>query len=249
MTQSTPPPPAATGTPATPPLSAQEQLKPSPRKRIDRIIIRPWPKIVFLYPTFITALILWFVSALSVHGHEGSEGLGNVFMLILFVNLMVFSFDFSRIKSITIVIAIIAVVAIIAWLNTKWQVLAGLSSVFGGIDMRMNTQFFGFFAGFLAFIYLVVLINSRFNYFEINHLEILHHHGYLGDIKRLPTTGLQFDKEIYDMLEFLLLRSGRLILYPQGLRQAVVIDNVLSVNKVEEGIKELLSVMAVTVED
>jgi hypothetical protein len=38
---------------------------------------------VFLYPTFITALILWFVSALSVHGHEGSEGLGNVFMLIL----------------------------------------------------------------------------------------------------------------------------------------------------------------------
>jgi hypothetical protein len=148
---------------------------------------------------------------------------------------MVFSFDFSRIKSITIVIAIIAVVAIIAWLNTKWQVLAGLSSVFGGIDMRMNTQFFGFFAGFLAFIFLVVLINSRFNYFEINHLEILHHHGYLGDIKRLPTTGLQFDKEIYDMLEFLLLRSGRLILYPQGLRQAVVIDNVLSVNKVRGG--------------
>lgn len=217
--------------------------------RPDRIIIRPWPKIIFLYPVFVTALILWFVSFLATGTRESVPGLGNVFMLILFLNLLVFSFDFSRIKSITTLLGIIAVVAIVAWLNTKWEVVASLKSVVDMIDIRMNTQFFGFFCAFFAFIFLVVMINSRFNYYEINHLEVLHHHGYLGDIKRLPTAGLQFDKEIYDMLEYVLLRSGRLILYPTGMRQAIVIDNVLGVNRAEEGIKQLLSVMAVTVED
>src|SRR5262245_13791556 len=94
---------------------------PSRSKHPDRIIIRPWPKIVFLYPTWIVATILWLISFLSPAGASGSAGLGNVFMIVFFLNLMVFSFDFSRIKSITILVSIIAVVLLVAWLNTKWQ--------------------------------------------------------------------------------------------------------------------------------
>ena len=237
------------------PNPPQPQTAPAPQpplhkvSRPDKIIIRPWPKIIFLYPSFLTALVLWFVSFLATGTRESVPGLGNAFMLIFCVNLLVFGFDFSRIKSITIVLGIVAAVAIIAWLNTKWEVVASLKSVVEMIDLRMNTQFFGFFACFFALMFLLVLINSRFNYYEINHLEVLHHTGYLGDIKRLPTTGLQFDKEIYDMLEYLLLRSGRLVLYPTGMRQAIVIDNVLGVNKAEDCIKDLLSVMAVKIEE
>ena len=238
-----------TQTQTPPPATPSPEPKPEPHRqqRIDRIIIRPWPKVIFLYPTFIAALILWFISAVSAE--PTVPGLGNAFMIVLFINLLVFSFDFSRIKSITIVLGIIAVIAIIGWLNMKWGVVKGLQGVLDTIDIRMNTQFFGFYAAFLAFVFLLVLVNTRFNYYEINNLEILHHHGYLGDIKRLPTSGLHLDKEIYDMLEYLLLRSGRLILYPTGVRQAIVIDNVIGVNKVEESIKDLLSVMAVKVEE
>jgi hypothetical protein len=32
------------------------------------------------------------------------------------------------------------------------------------------------------------MINTRFNYYEVNTREILHHHGYLGDITRMPTS-------------------------------------------------------------
>ncbi len=239
MTATPPAAPAAVTPPPTPPV---EDRYP------DKIIIRPWPKVVFLYPTWILTTILWFISLLSPAGAAGSAGLGNVFMLVFCLNLLVFSFDFSRIKSITILISIVAVVFLVAWLNTKWQVVAGLGNVLEKIDVRCNTQFFGFLSGFLAFVFLLVLINSRFNYFEINTLEILHHHGYLGDITRMPTSGLHFNKEIYDMVEYALLRSGRLILFPTSVRQAIVIDNVPSVNKVEEHIKNLLSVMAVKVE-
>ena len=109
----------------------------------------------------------------------------------------------------------------------------------------MNTWFYGIFSVMMGGILLLVLVNTRFNYYEVNHREILHHHGYLGDVTRMPTTGLRLNKEIYDLMEFLLLRSGRLIFYPSTSREAIVIDNVLNVNHVEDRIKDLLSVVAV----
>ena len=41
------------------------------------------------------------------------------------------------------------------------------------------------------------------------------------------------------------MRSGRLVFYPQSKREAIVIDNVMNVNRVEDHIKRLLSVVAV----
>lgn len=214
------------------------------------LIIRPWPKVVFLYPTLIAAVICWIASFVS--SDVSADGLslppptiGNVFTLVLALNLLVFSFDFSRIKTITIAIAILALIFGIGWANTQWGWFTGIKELLAKIDIRMNTQFYGWISGFLAFVMALVFVNTRFNYYEINHQELLHHHGYLGDITRMPTQGLYVHKEIYDLLEFMLLRSGRLIFYPPSRREAIVIDNVINVNKAEEHIKNLLSVLAV----
>jgi hypothetical protein len=171
--------------------------------------------------------------------------MGNWFVLIFFFNLLVFAFDFSRIKSITLLFGIIAVVFALFWANNNWDVMGGLGKQLGKIDIQMNTWFYGVFSVMMGFILLVVVINTRFNYYEVNHREILHHHGYLGDVTRMPTTGLRLNKEIYDLMEFVLLRSGRLIFYPSTSREAIVVDNVINVNHVEDRIKDLLSVVAV----
>jgi hypothetical protein len=117
------------------------------------------------------------------------------------------------------------------------------------VDIQMNTWFYGTFSVMMGLILLLVLLNTRFNFYEVNHREILHHHGYLGDVTRMPTTGLRLNKEIYDLMEFVLLRSGRLVFYPSTSREAIVIDNVLNVNHVEDRIKDLLSVVAVRMAD
>lgn len=211
----------------------------------ESVLIRPWPKVVFFYPTFVVSTILFLISALgSEQGQFGVAGLGNTFMVVFFCNLLVFAFDFSRIKSITLVISAIALVLLVAWLNTKWEVTSFLSNVFGGIDIRMNTAFFAWVSGLFAFIFGLVLINTRFNYYEVDAREILHHHGYLGDVTRWPTDGLQMNKEINDLVEFLLLRSGRLVFIPTNSR-AIVLDNVVGVNRIEGQVKDLLSIMAV----
>ena len=223
---------------------------PAPRRAVaSSIIIRPWPKIVFLYPTFIVSTLFWLVALFAEGGGNGIKYAGNIWMAVFMVNLLVFAFDFSRIKSITLLFLIVAIVLGVGWANTRWDWVTPIRDVYHQIDIRMSTQFYGWISGFLAFVMLLVLVNTRFNYYELNHREIMHHHGYLGDITRMPTQGLRFNKDIYDLLEYLLLRSGRLILYPSTSREAIVLDNVINVNKVEDRIKDLLSVVAVRVED
>ena len=213
------------------------------------VIIRPWPKVVFLYPVFLCATVFWILSWLSGATENGYPErflwMGNTFLVVVFLNLLVFAFDFSRIKSITILFGLIAAVFALFWANENWSVLASLRGWAGAINIQMNTWFYGTFSVMMGFILLLVLVNTRFNYYEVNHREILHHHGYLGDVTRMPTTGLRLNKEIYDLMEFLLLRSGRLIFYPSTSREAIVIDNVLNVNHAEDRIKDLLSVVAV----
>lgn len=230
---------------------SQPSQSAAPRKTTETsVIIRPWPKVIFLYPTWVAATILWLVSMFSEQGSTtGISFCGNIFMAVFALNLLVFSFDFSRIMSITILVGIVALVLGIGWANTQWGWMESITEMIGKIDIRMNTQFYGFMSAFLSFVLLLVFVNTRFNYYEINHREILHHHGYLGDITRYPTQGLRFNKEIYDLLEYLLLRSGRLIFYPSTSREAIVIDNVLNVTRVEDRIKDLLSVVAVRMHD
>lgn len=207
----------------------------------ESVVIRPWPKVVFLYPTFLGACLCFLFAMLGMD----SRMLGNSFMALLCLNLLVFSFDFSRIKSITIVIGLIALLLLLLWLDTKWNVTGFLGRLVGGIDIEMNAAFYGFLAAFLGLLLVLVFVNSRFHYYEVNAREILHHHGYLGDITRWSTDGLEMNKEIYDMAEYLLLRSGRLIFLPTNSKKAIVIDNVIKVNRVEERVNDLLSHVAV----
>lgn len=232
-------------TPTSPPVPPPETAA-----QPESVIIRPWPKVVFLYPTLVCALLFFLMSALwtgkeGAAAQLGSPVLGNTFLLVFSLNLLVFSFDFSRIKSITIVVLLIAIGLGLAWADTKWPVLGFLGRLFGSIDVQMNTAFYGLFSAVMALIMLLVLINTRFNYYEVNAREVLHHHGYLGDVKRWSTDGMEMNKEIYDLVEFGLLGSGRLIFLPSSSREAIIIDNVIKVNRIEERVKDLLSIVAV----
>ena len=232
-----------TATPTPPAPSAPAPARPpEPDRAPESVLIRPWPKVVFLYPTFVTATIFFLLSWL---GLVNETILGNTFMLVLLGNLLVFSFDFSRIKSITIVITIVAVVLGVLWIDTKADVTGWLGRLFGAIDIRVNTSFFGFLSAGMGFLLLLVFVNTRFNYYEVNAREILHHHGYLGDIQRWSTEGLEMNKEIYDVVEYLLMRSGRLIFQPATSKKAIVLDNVAGVNRIEKEVNDLLSVVAV----
>lgn len=211
----------------------------------DAIIIRPWPKVIFLYPTFIMSLVAGCWQSFVAIDSPQRATIGLVFFLIFCFNLLVISFEFTRIKTVAIFFLLLAVGFFLLFLSYHYNVITGLRSFFGSLQLTMSTAFYFAIAIYLALVYGGVFLVTRWNYWEVRPNEIIHHTGFLGDIKRYPSPNLRMTKVINDVFEFLLLGSGRIVLYPASEREAVVLENVLNVNKVENSVKRLLSALKV----
>jgi hypothetical protein len=116
-----------------------------------------------------------------------------------------------------------------------------------GIYAVANAQFYILIAVILLVMFVLIYITRYLDYWEVLPNEILHHHGPLSDLERYPTFNLKFDKEIPDVLEFLFLGSGRLVLHVANEAKSIVLDNVLFINSKERALKSLMSRMEVRV--
>jgi hypothetical protein len=211
------------------------------------VIVRSYPKVVYLYLTWLSSLLCGILQPASVGGpgtHETSALIGRIWLGLFVFNILVISFEFSRIRSVAIVFLIIAFVLA----GAQWGFLDIVGHFLGGLDLVMNKVFYYTMAAVFSIIYLLVFINTRFNYWEIQPNEILHHHGFLGDVHRYPTPGLRMKKEITDVLEYILLRAGTLVLDPEGEERPITLENVLNLNRVEDKIQRLLGTLKVRVD-
>lgn len=214
------------------------------RPEIERITIRSYPKVIFLYP----AVIFAFICAFFVQFDWGNrDDWGLAFMVILAFNLCVISFDFPRTASLTLVFSIVAIILAAILINERAEFFPAMADLSGDLKPSANATFYWMFAIIMAIIYLIVWIIHRFiDYWEVLSNEIIHHHGILGGLERLPAPGVRLEKDITDVFEFILLRSGRLIITPAGQTRAIVMDNVPNINKVEDGVKAILGVTEVS---
>ena len=94
---------------------------------------------------------------------------------------------------------------------------------------------------------LASLISVRFDYWEVRENELLHYHGILANLERYPSPNLRVYKEINDIFEFLLLRSGRLIIHMSGEKRAIILDNVPWIEKKEAALTRMLETLDVQV--
>jgi len=219
---------------------SQEEAGAEPLKHV---IMRPYPNIIFLYPTFICSVTCGALSRTAID----ADFLGLLFIVVFGVNLLILSLEFSRIKTVALVLLIVALAFLGLFLNTKYAIFATLQNLIARMAIVANSQFYFAVSVIFVILYLIVYINTRFDYWELTPNELLHHHGFLGDLERFPAPNLRASKEIPDVLEFLLLTSGRLVLYPASTDKAIVLNNIVRVNKVEEKLKVLLGVISVRV--
>jgi hypothetical protein len=214
-----------------------------------RIYLVPHPKIVFLYPSLIVAIIAGFYAYLTknVEG-RGEHVLSLIFLVVLGINLSVIAFDFPRTTSLTVFFALLAI-AIGAWFfftefPDAWPAFHRLLAK---LTPAANAKFYFLFAAILALLFLGVWINTQFDYWEVRQNELLHHHGIWANMERFAAPSLRIDKEINDLIEYLLLGSGRLVLHPSDEKRAVVLDNVFFVNRKEAELTKLLGALQVEV--
>jgi hypothetical protein len=256
-----------------------------PKQRDHGIRIFTYPKLVFIYPTMIAALICGIGMKLvgdktadpikeskaaaeaqvAAGEREVSEPpppllkhqrfmtpqnlFGILFLGILFFNLMIMAIDFPRFTVIAIILMVLLGLFFLLWIAAYFDadLLKPARVIFGGIYVVANSGFYFAIAFILAGCFAVIYVTRYLDYWEILPNEILHHHGPLSDLERFPTLNLKFDKEIPDIFEYLLLQAGRLVLHVTEERKAIVMDNVLFINRKEEGLKRMMSRLEVRV--
>ncbi|MBN1422734.1 MAG: hypothetical protein JXP34_28420 [Planctomycetes bacterium] len=220
--------------------------KPSPRD-VDRVIVRPYPKIVFLYPVFLFALLCGILQSLSA-GEGAQRTLGLIFFVVAAVNLLVFSFEFSRTTSVALLLGILALVFLVLWLGHHFPVLKAIKEFVVNRNLWLSTEAYFGIAIYLGLIFGGVFLNTRINYYEVKHNEILHHTGFLGSVRRFPSPSLRMTKEISDVFEYFLLLSGKIVLYPASEKEAIVLENVIGINRIEKKVQVLLGTLQVEID-
>src|SRR5262249_16268408 len=141
------------------------------------------------------------------------------------------------------------VVFFFLWLGAYFDLdlMRPVRAIMDSIYVASNAAFYYAVFLIMAVLFIIIYVTRYLDYWEILPNEILHHHGPLTDLQRLPTVNLKFDKEIPDVLEYLLLRAGRIVLHVTQERKAIVLDNVLAINSKEKALQELMSRLEVRV--
>ena len=228
--------------------SEETEKKASPA--MERVFIVPYPKVIFLYPTFFCGLVaaIWMTFVTSLEGTTPVV-LASVFLMTLAVNLIVLTLDFPRATSLTLFfIGATVFFGLMLLAITKPDVIPFIQHIVAGVRPAANATFYWVITGLLGGVFVIVKVKIQFDYWEVRRNELLHHHGVLSDLRRYPTTGLQVNKEISDVFEYVLLRSGTLTLKPQGEDRLFVLENIPMIGAKEERITKLLSAVRVKVQ-
>ena len=217
----------------------------------QHIYLVAYPKVIFFYPTFLAALVAG-IYTLTTGGQnqQAADMTGLVFLGIFALNLVVISFDFPRTTSLTLFFLIFAsVMGGILFFRSYPDYLPSVTNVLRKLRPHADSAFYFTIAGIYASIFVFMLINVRFDYWEVRPNELLHHSGFLSDLKRYSAPNLRIDKEINDVFEYMLLRSGTLILHPSNERRAIVLENIPNITRKETQITKMLGALQVQVRE
>ena len=261
---------------------------PTVHHREKGIRIFMWPKVIFLYPTAIVALICAAgMSIIHDRTHDPtrplseavSKGqlpqgdnaltedqdaatvdriqrfwtaqniLGILFLAMLAFNLLTMALDLPRFTIVAWIFAAGFVVFFLLWLGSAFNInlMRPIHAIMSHIYAVASRGFYIMVFVTLMFVFFVIWVTRWLDYWEVLPNDILHHHGPLSDLERYPTINLKFDKEIPDVLEFMLLGAGRLVLHIPNVTKAIVLDNVLFVNSKEEALKRVMSRLEVRI--
>ena len=228
----------------------KEDISPKKKKEVDHIIIRPWPKMVFLYPLFFMSIVFALLLTILPEGDDLKAALGVYWIIAFGANLFVMAFEFNRLRSMAIFSSLIALFVALLYIGNQYEVsfLKWASSAILSVEPMANNRFYFAVSGLLALMFLFMFLHTRFDYWEVTHNELRHHHGLLGNVERFPAPHLRFTKEINDIFEFLLMFSGTLVLFPASETRTIVLENVPHINRVERILEHLLSKLAVDIE-
>jgi hypothetical protein len=215
----------------------------------ETVIVRNYSKIIFFYPLMIYCLIAFIIE--KVHEVKNPDAdplsvLGWIFVVILFMNIYVTTFNLS-LKSFIIIIIIGILIFLILELTGVISI-TGIVETEVSFDMIINANMLLVILIMLTFLILMGIIQSRINYIKIEKQEI-QIHGFLETgVKQYNTSDMSYEIEFGDVFEFLAARAGSLTLrFKDG--KVLFMDTVINLKKVKLQLDEIRNSIAVKVQN
>ncbi len=173
--------------------------------------------------------------------------LASIFLIFFAVSMFSICVDFEiRWALIALALLVIVILGLVI-ANIYWHTFPGILRMLTGVTALASPQFYlGVFL-IWAVLMVVSLFIVRFHYVKIESNELVVVGGFLETQKRLSTFRMNYTKEVQDVLEYYLpfVRSGRLIFTFPGEAHAVVVENVLNIDKVIEQLDKVSSTLRV----
>ncbi|MGQ4892770.1 MAG: hypothetical protein ACP6IP_09835 [Candidatus Njordarchaeia archaeon] len=207
----------------------------------DKVIVRSYPKAYALFLTGIVALIFAPVQGVLGSIEAISKGLGFVFMIVFFFNVLIVAFDFSEGKTYGFIAFIIIMILLYIILAQSGIIPENLGKGFiNSLDITLSAQAYAGIALSIFIMMFIAWLNTRFNYWIIESNQITRKRGLFGKVERYSTAGVRYEIEIDDVFEYLIFKAGSLTLYFPTKKIAEKIPMVPNIKKVEEKIAMVL---------
>jgi hypothetical protein len=213
------------------------------------IYLRNYSKAIFLYPLFVTSIILWMIEAFLGEPGKPLAGLGFIWTLVFFINLLAVAFDFSSVKLVVIALIIVICILLVFFLvvpltlTMVWEEFQNFQ-----FNIGMTVEFYMIMSIILGIVIASAFIGVRFDYWRLERNEIYHRTGIFVKAERYPTRGLRIKKEIPDLIEYFLLRAGTITLL-YGENNVAHLSTIVNISKKSNKIDKLLSEMEVDYEE
>jgi len=199
--------------------------------RPTQVVIRSWPKMIFFWPVLVGSLLAAMLSYTTPP--EWGKLWGACFTVLLGLNLMVLTFEFPRLTSLTLAFAIVALGLSVALINIYYPIIQPIQDFLVHRGITASAEFYMTIFLFLSILFVGMFCVTRFDYWELGANELVHHHGMLGDVERFSTAGLKFNKEITDVFEYILAGAGTITITLPSVPRPIVLNNVLFIPRVE----------------
>ncbi len=222
----------------------------NPELAVEPLVIRSWPKIVMMLPTFVMALICGVISVFN--NTEPRDQFGFIhavnlaFLLVLFVNLILLLYDLNLRGFLIVVLALVVVALVLLLIDMKrggiWATIGKAVS----LKVYANAAFYFLFALVLGLNLIIAWIITRFHYWVVERNEIIIHNGFMHEQQRHPTSSARFRLQIDDVIEYGLFGAGKLVFTFADDRSEHVLPTVLRVRSKARQLDLLLGRVAVT---
>jgi|ERR1051326_3219276 hypothetical protein len=214
----------------------------APRRRHveEKVIIRAWPSVIFYLPTMIAAFICGILSPLLGNDAAADEIIALGFMLFFLFNTSFVAFNFSLMS----LVAVVLLVALLLFLGVG----GFLGDSLGGLHMRANPPLYLGFGVVFFIMFVFAWIGTRLDFVAVHHNELRRCRLPFGNSQQYPAPQMKIEMEIPDVIKHFIFGSGRLVFHPPGERRAIVVENVMRVNRVERRIKQLLESLEVRID-